>query len=65
MLAKFLKSITLQLKQVVLLEDPSLYAFLWIGIVIVMDLFIPGLLALILAAPVGVFIPRILNRRQN
>lgn len=50
---------------VVVKEDPILYAFLWIGIIAVLGLGIAALLAFALAAPAGVLITRLLNRRQK
>ena len=46
-------------------EDPVLYAFLWIGIIALIGLVIAALLAFALAAPIGAFITRSLNRRQK
>ena len=50
---------------VILKEDPVLYAFVWIGMIAVIGLGIVALLALVLAAPAGVFITRFLNQRQE
>ncbi|HUE97874.1 MAG TPA: hypothetical protein VMN99_01395 [Anaerolineales bacterium] len=46
-------------------EDPILYAFLWMGIVAAIGLGIAAVLAFALAAPAGVLISRLLNRRQK
>lgn len=46
-------------------EDPVLYAFLWMGIIAGIGLVIAALLAFLFAAPAGIFIARILNRRQK
>ena len=46
-------------------EDPVLYAFLWMGIIAGMGLIIAALLAFLFAAPAGIFISRILNRRKK
>jgi hypothetical protein len=50
---------------VVVKEDPILYAFIWIGIIAVIGLGIAALLAFALAAPAGVLISKLLNRRQK
>jgi len=46
-------------------KDPILYGFLWIGMIAVIGLVIAALLAFALAAPAGVFITKLLNRRQK
>jgi len=46
-------------------EDPILYAFLWIGILVVIGLVIAALLAFALAAPAGVLIARVLDRNRK
>lgn len=46
-------------------KDPVLYGFLWIGIIAVIGLVIAALLAFTLAAPAGVLITKLLNRRQK
>jgi hypothetical protein len=46
-------------------EDPVLYAFLWIGTIAVTGLIIAALLSFALAAPAGVLIAKLLNRRKN
>jgi hypothetical protein len=46
-------------------EDPILYAFLWIGIIAATGLIIAVFLSFALAAPAGVLIARLLNRRQK
>jgi ABC-type glycerol-3-phosphate transport system permease component len=50
---------------IVVKEDTILYAFLWIGIIAIIGLVIAALLALVLAAPAGVLISRLLHRRQK
>ncbi len=49
----------------VVMEDPVGYAFLWIGIFVVVGLVLSGILAFVLAAPAGVLIARLLNRIQK
>lgn len=46
-------------------EDPIVYSFLWIGVFALMGLIISGILAFALAAPAGVLIGRLLNRRKT
>ncbi len=46
-------------------EDPILYAFLWIGAIVLICLGIAGLLAFVFAAPAGVLIAKISNRYQK
>ncbi len=46
-------------------EDPVLYAFLWIGILALIGLVIAALLAFVFAAPAGVLIARLFNRKQS
>jgi ABC-type glycerol-3-phosphate transport system permease component len=46
-------------------EDPILYAFLWIGIFVLIGLGIAALLAFALAAPAGVLIGRVLDRDKK
>ena len=50
---------------VVVKEDAILYAFTWIGIIVLIGLVIAVLLAFALSAPVGVLITRVLNSRQK
>jgi hypothetical protein len=49
----------------VVMEDPVGYAFLWIGIFIVIGLVVSGILAFVLAAPAGVLIARVLDRNKK
>jgi hypothetical protein len=49
----------------VMKEDPVLYAFLWIGIFVLIGLGLPALLASALAAPAGVLIGRVLDRNKK
>ena len=46
-------------------EDPVLYAFLWIGIFVLIGLGIAALLAFVLAAPAGMLIARVLDRNKK
>ena len=46
-------------------EDPVLFAFLWMGIIAAIGLVMAALLALLFAVPAGIFISRLLNRRQK
>ena len=46
-------------------NDPIIYSFLWIGVFAVIGLVISGILAFTLAAPAGMLIARLLNRRQK
>jgi hypothetical protein len=46
-------------------NDPVLYAFIWIGVFALTGLIISGILAFVFAAPAGVLITRLLNRRQK
>jgi hypothetical protein len=46
-------------------EDPVLYAFLWMGIFVLIGLGIAAILAFALAAPAGVLIARILDRNKK
>lgn len=46
-------------------EDPVLYAFIWIGFIVVIGLVIAALLAFALAAPAGMLIARLLNRNKQ
>ena len=46
-------------------EDPVLYAFLWIGIFVLIGLGIAALLAFSLAAPAGMLIVRVLDRNKK
>ena len=46
-------------------EDPVLYAFLWMGIFVLIGLGIAALLAFALAAPAGVLIARVLDRNKR
>ncbi len=46
-------------------EDPVLYAFLWMGIFVLIGLGIAAILAFALAAPAGVLIARALSRNKK
>jgi len=46
-------------------EDPVGYAFLWIGINMVIGLLITGVLAFVLAAPAGVLIAKLASRMKK
>ncbi len=46
-------------------NDPVGYAFLWDGIFALIGLIISGILALVLAAPLGVLIGRLFNRSRK
>jgi hypothetical protein len=46
-------------------EDPVLYAFIWMGILAGVGVLLAALLAFVLAAPAGVLIARVLNRRKK
>jgi hypothetical protein len=46
-------------------EDPVGYAFLWIGSLAAIGLFLSGILAFVLAAPAGVLIARFLSRNRR
>jgi hypothetical protein len=46
-------------------EDPVLYAFLWMGSIVIIGLVIAALLAFTLAAPAGIWIARILDRNKK
>lgn len=46
-------------------EEPVLYAFIWIGIVSVIGLILAAILAFVFAAPAGVLIARLTNRKQS
>lgn len=46
-------------------SDPIVYGFLWIGIFALAGLIISGILAFVLAAPLGVLIGRWFNRKQS
>lgn len=46
-------------------EDPVLFAFIWMGMLAGAGLLLAALLAFVLAAPAGVLIARLLNRRKN
>lgn len=46
-------------------EDPVGYAFLWMGILVVIGLLLSVALAFVFAAPAGVLIARFMNRRRN
>jgi ABC-type glycerol-3-phosphate transport system permease component len=46
-------------------EDPVVYAFLWMGIIVGICLIISSVLAFALAAPAGVLIGRLLNREKK
>ncbi|MCK6585239.1 MAG: hypothetical protein HUU11_13305 [Anaerolineales bacterium] len=50
---------------VVIKEDPVLYAFIWIGIVSIIGLILAAILAFVFAAPAGVLIARLTNRKQK
>ena len=49
----------------VVMEDPVGYAFLWMGIFAASGLIISVILAFVFAAPAGVLIARLVNRRKN
>jgi hypothetical protein len=49
----------------VIKEDPVTYAFIWIGMLAVIGLILAGILAFVFAAPAGVLIARLFNRRQR
>lgn len=46
-------------------NDPVVYAFVWIGIFGLIGLLISGILALVFAAPAGILITRLLNRKRR
>jgi hypothetical protein len=46
-------------------QDPVLYAFLWMGSIVVIGLGLAALLAFALAAPAGVLIARVVNRNKK
>jgi len=46
----------------ILKSDPVGYSFMWIGIFVVIGLVLTGVLALLLAAPAGVLISKLLSR---
>jgi hypothetical protein len=46
-------------------KDPVLYAFIWIGVLMLIGLVISGILALVFAAPAGILITRFLNRNKK
>jgi hypothetical protein len=48
---------------VILKKDPVLYAFTWMGVIVVIGLVIAALLSFALAAPAGILISRFLHRR--
>jgi hypothetical protein len=50
---------------VILMKDPVLYAFTWIGVISIIGLVIAALLAFALAAPAGILISKFLHRRQQ
>ena len=52
-------------KGTVVKEDPIQFAFLWMGILVVIGLGIAALLAFALAAPAAVLIARVLNRNKK
>ena len=43
-------------------EDPVVYGFIWIGIIVAIGLVLSGVLAFVLAAPAGVLITKFINR---
>lgn len=49
----------------VLKNDPVGYAFLWIGVFVVIGLVLTSILAFVLAAPAGVLISKLLNRTKK
>jgi ABC-type glycerol-3-phosphate transport system permease component len=49
---------------VILKKDPVLYAFTWMGVIVVIGLVIAALLAFALAAPAAILISRFLQRGQ-
>ncbi len=46
-------------------EDPVAYAFVWVGLFAGMGLIASAVLAFALAAPAGMLVSRVLNRRQK
>ena len=46
-------------------EDPVGYAFLWIGIIMVIGLLMTGVLAFVFAAPAGVLIAKLASRMKK
>jgi len=46
-------------------ENPVGYAFLWIGIIVVIGLILSGVLAFVFAAPAGVLIAGLVNRMKK
>jgi len=46
-------------------NDPVVYSFLWIGVFALIGFMISGTLAFVLAAPAGLLIAKLLNRRQK
>lgn len=46
-------------------EDPVAYAFIWIGILAGIGLIMAGILAFAFAAPAGILIARLFNRKKS
>lgn len=46
-------------------KDPIVYAFLWMGAMVVSGLGVAALLAFLLAAPAGMLIAKVLNRNKK
>lgn len=46
-------------------EDPVGYGFLWVGMVAVPALILTGVLAFVLAAPIGILITKLLNKLKS
>lgn len=46
-------------------EDPITYAFVWMGILVLIGLILTGLLAFVLAAPAGVLLGRLFSRNKT
>ena len=49
----------------VVMEDPVLFGFLWMGIIAALGLILAGVLAFLLAAPAGIVITAVLNRLRK
>jgi len=49
----------------ILKNDPVGYAFIWIGVFVLVGLIVAGGLAFLLAAPAGVLISKLLNRMKK
>jgi hypothetical protein len=46
-------------------EDPITYAFVWMGILVLIGLILTGLLAFVLAAPAGVLLGRLFSKNKT